>query len=356
MKKIHSFILLICTCLSYAQAQKIDDKIEVITSGFYTHFTGKLNNQPITADLMNHENQYVGTYYYNTNGRPFQLKEIKSNSTKHILEELDTNGHITGIFEGVITKKSFIGVRETEQGKRKVPVELKEDYTKGSMQFIQYYINNSKDTTAPFDTKVHFLYPSQFPDTKVLEAVRSDLGKGTFKLPMPNNLNIEVFKNQVVEKLHKHYSYLLDGAAEREFIDIDMLVYLNENYLLSIRINEVVDADGEEIDEQKFYTWDLKTGKLIHLDDIFKADYKEELRKIILQAIIKSIDKENLQEAQSNKLDKSMIDFDFYMTTGGMTFFYLLPDSDNDLEIYIPFKEMLSILKAESPISHLFRK
>jgi hypothetical protein len=356
MKKNNIIILLMCVCLSHAKAQKTDDKIEVITSGFYTHFTGKLNNQPITADLMNHENQYVGTYYYNANGRPFQLKEIKSNSTKHILEELDTNGHITGIFEGIITKRNFIGVRETEQGKRKVPVELKEDYSKGSMQFTQYYIHNSKDTAAPFDTKVHFLYPSQFPNAKVLEAVRSDLGKGTFKLPMPNNLNIEVFKNQVVEKLHKHYSYLLDGAHERESIDIDMLVYLNENYLLSIRINEVVDADGEEIDEQKFYNWDLKTGKLIRLEDIFKEDTKEELRKIILQAIVKSMYKEDLQKAESSKLDKSMIDFDFYMTTGGMTFFYLLPNSDNDLEIYIPFKDMEGILKTESPISHLFKK
>jgi hypothetical protein len=356
MEKKVALILFMFVCLSIAKAQNNNDKIEVITTGFYTHFVGKLNNQAITVDLMNHENQYVGTYYYNANGRPFQLKEIKSNSTKHILEELDTNGRLTGVFEGIISKKSFVGVRETEQGKRKVPVSLKEDYSKGSMQFVQYYVNNNKDSLAPFDTKVHFLYPSQFPDAKVLEMIRKDLGKGTFKIPMPNNLNMEVFKNQIIDKLYKHYSYLLDGAHEKETIDIDMLVYLNENNVLSIRINEVVDADGEEIDEQKFYNWDLKTGKIFHTDDVFIANYKEELQKIILQAIVKNVYQDDLQKAESNKLDKSMIDFDFYMTTGGMTFFYLLPDTEKDLEIYIPFADMIGILKTESPISHLFVK
>lgn len=338
--------------LSYSYAQ---DKIEVITSGYYAHYIGKQGKQPITMDLMLHENEYVGTYYHNGDGRPFKLKEIKSNSKKHVLEELDSNGHLTGIFEGVISKKGFVGVRETTAGKNKVPVQLTENYTNGSIQFEQYYVNNIKDTTAPFETKVHFLYPVQFPDNKVLTSIRTDLGKGLFKLVLPNSLDMQIFKNQVVEKLHKHYEYMLDGATEREIIDIDMLVYLNERYILSVRINEVVDAIGEEIDEQKFYTWDLKTGNRLMMKDIFKPNYEDPLRKIILQNIIKNTYKEDLQKAENAKIDQSLIDFDFYMTTGGMTFFYLLPNTDKDLEVYISFKDMVGLLKEDSPISQFWK-
>lgn len=351
-KKIVFYTLLFFSLSSvYAQ-----DKIEVITSGFYAHYTGKQGSQPITMDLMLHEGEHLGTYYHNADGRPFKLKEIKSNSKKHVLEEIDSNGHLTGIFEGVISKKGFVGVRETTEGKRKIAVQLSETYAKGSMQFQQYYIFNTKDTAAPFETKVHFLYPIQFADNKVLTAIRTDLGKGLFKLPLPNNLEMQTFKTQVVEKLHKHYDYMLDGATEREKIDIDMLVYLNEKFILSVRINEVVDAIGEEVDEQKFFTWDLKTGKRLLMADIFKPNYEEELRKIILQSVINNTYKEDLKKAESNKLDKSLVDFDFYMTTGGMTFFYLLPDTDKDLEIYIPFKDMIGLLKEDSPISQFWKK
>jgi hypothetical protein len=352
IKKVFLILLFLFYSLASIYAQ---DKVEVITSGFYAHYVGKRGSQPITMDLMLHEGEHIGTYYHNADGRPFKLKEIKSNSKKHILEELDSNGHLTGIFEGIISKKGFVGLRETTEGKRKIPVQLSEIYGKGSMQFQQYYILNTKDTAAPFETKVHFLYPVQFADNKVLTAVRTDLGKGLFKLPLPDILDIQLFKNQVVEKLHKHYDYMLDGATERERIDIDMLVYLNEKFILSIRINEVVDAIGEEVDEQKFFTWDLKTGKRILMADIFKPNYEEELRKIILQSIIKNTYKEDLKKAEGNQLDKSLVDFDFYMTTGGMTFFYLLPDTDKDLEIYIPFGEMIGLLKEESPISQFWK-
>lgn len=345
-------LMIVFFSLSTIYAQ---DKIEVITSGYYAHYIGKQGKQLITMDLMLHENEYVGTYYHNADGRPFKLKEIKSNSKKHVLEELDSNGHLTGIFEGVISKKGFVGVRETTAGKNKIPVQLTESYANGSMQFEQYYINNSKDTTAPFDTKVHFLYPIQFPDAKVLTSIRTDLGKGLFKLPLPNTLEMQVFKKQVIEKLNKHYDYMLDGATEREMIDIDMLVYLNEKYILSVRINEVVDAIGEEIDEQKFFTWDLKTGNRLLMKDIFKPDYEASLKKIILQNIVKNTYKEDLQKAENAKLDQSLIDFDFYMTTGGMTFFYLLPDTDKDLEIYVPFKDMIGLLKEDSPISQFWK-
>jgi hypothetical protein len=224
------------------------------------------------------------------------------------------------------------------------------------MQFQQYYIHNSKDSTAPFETKVHFLYPILFADKSVLNSVRTDLGKGLFKLSLPGDLDIQSFKNEVVKKLHTHYDYMLDGATERESISIDMLVYLNERFILSVRINEVVDAIGEEVDEQKLYTWDLKTGKRLLMTDIFKPNYEEDLRKIILQSIVKNMYKEDLQKAENAKLDKSMIDFDFYMTTGGMTFFYLLPDTDKDLEIYLSFKEMAGLLKENSPVSQFWKK
>lgn len=353
MKNIALILIFTNFSLQVAHSQ---DKAEVITSGFYTHLVGKLNNQAATMDLMLHEGEYVGTYYLNSNGRPFQLKEIKSNSSKRVLEELDSNGHLTGVFEVVISKKGLAGVRETEQGKRKVPIALTENYLNGSMQFQQYYIHNSKDTTAPFETKVHFLYPILFADNQVLTTIRADLGKGLFKLPLPNNLDIQAFKNQVIKKLHTHYDYMLDGATERENINIDMLVYLNEKFILSVRINEVVDAISEEVDEQKLFTWDLKTGKRLLMTDIFKPNYEEDLRKIILQSIVKNTYKEDLQKAENAKLDKSMIDFDFYMTTGGMTFFYILPEGDKDLEIYIPFKDMTGLLKEGSPISQFWKK
>ncbi|TAH18592.1 MAG: DUF3298 domain-containing protein [Cytophagales bacterium] len=353
MKNIALILVFIPLSLQIACAQ---DNIEVLTSGFYTHLVGKLNSQPATMDLMLHEGEHIGTYYINGVGRPFRLKEIKSNSTKRVLEELDSNGHLTGVFEVAISKKGLAGVRETEQGKRKVPVAMSENYLNGSMQFQQYYIHNSKDTKAPFETKVHFLYPVLFADNQVLTTIRADLGKGLFKVALPNNLDIQTFKNQVIEKLNAHYDYMLDGATERENINIDMLVYLNEKFILSVRINEVVDAISEEVDEQKLFTWDLKTGKRLLMTDIFKPNYEEDLRKIILQSIVKKTYKEDLQKAENAKLDKSMIDFDFYMTTGGMTFFYLLPEGDRDLEIYIPFKDMIGLLKENSPISQFWKE
>lgn len=348
-----ALVLIFTVLLLPAFAQ---DNIEVITSGFYTHLVGKVDDKAATMDLMLHEGEHIGTYYFNGIGNPFRLREIKSNSTKRVMEEVDANGHLTGVFEVAISKKGFVGIRETPEGKGKVPVALSENYLNGSMQFQQYYIHNSKDATAPFETKVHFLYPILFADNQVLTAIRAELGKGLFKLPMPNNLEIQTFKNQVIKKLHTHYDYMLDGATERENINIDMLVYLNEKFILSVRINEVVDAISEEVDEQKLFTWDLKTGKRLLMTDIFKPNYEESLRKIILQSVVKNTYKEDLQKAGNAKLDKAMIDFDFYMTAGGMTFFYLLPEGDKDLEIYIPFKEMIGLLKESSPISQFWKK
>ncbi|HAN79017.1 MAG TPA: hypothetical protein DCQ31_15240, partial [Bacteroidales bacterium] len=137
-------------------------------------------------------------------------------------------------------------------------------------------------------------------------------------------------------------------------------IIYNEGKLLSVMNNIEEDIGGVAgFGGLHYSVIDLETGRKLTLKDIFVPAFDVVLNAKLIDKVRAWHDIEKIEDMAKAGFEMEMIvpNENFYINSEGIGFYY------NAYEIYeletrafFPFKDIRSVLRKESPISHLFNK
>ena len=247
-----------------------------------------------------------------------------------------------------------------------------------------YPAENKKDTTAEGRVlKIHFTYPTEYANKAVLEAVqqqfvKSMLGDAYAQLPIQAAVNkyVEDYGTQLKNKEVSDFEQDTEDRSGMDFEDDfdasdrpsmpeyellnDSILY-NQNNLLCYSVYREYNT-GAPVAVRTYTNWviDLKTGNRVTESEIFNEDYKDDLAKIIVDAIAlnnnvdKVVDLENIGFYNINEIYPNR---NFYVDDIGITYTF----NENDIaagalgatSVRIPYDKIRHLLRKDSPIAHL---
>ena len=231
--------------------------------------------------------------------------------------------------------------------------------------------------------RIRFTYPIEYANLAVLEAVqqlfvKSMLGDAYVGIPVKEAMNKYTadygsqMKREVSDfeqDTEEHSSTNLEDegmsasdhpeSPEYELIT-DSILY-NQNNLLCYSVYREYSTRMPTVSRSYTY-WvvDLKTGKRVTENDIFNEDYRDDLAKIIVDAIAvannvdKVADLENIGFYNVNEIYPNR---NFYVDDIGITYTF----NENDIAtnalgattVRIPYEMIRHLLRKDSPIAHL---
>ncbi len=266
-------------------------------------------NINVTADLVRVKNDVEGNYEYmfserdndsvlNYYGKMIELngKIYKNDSVK--FKEGDSED---------FTIKGVWGV-DFFNGKWKIPGEddyldmlLKEYYPGGSLPFKVYYLKSdkklvpSRKDSPTASIELVFIYPAGNFVSSVVEArLKRNIAKSFFGEGISVNTPVKMmryFEDEYYRMYDKNVEdwKKLGGASFNWEMIKKMTVRFNSDYLLCLKTDRFAYSGGAHgLENISYDIYDLKTGKRLGYNDIFKENSKKALTDIITKKMIKS--------------------------------------------------------------------
>ena len=352
---------------------------EISSTHFYKHMRGVINNDiQIVADISNFNNNINGFYYYFFDepegdensvyfGKTIPLLGSINNSNEIEIFEFNKDG---AKFTGTFTEKNNItGHWQKSKGKKKLDFFFNEYYPDGSIAFDVYYLHSKcpllKDDKSPTaNIELIFLNPVNYPEKKISDSVRNILKKKFFgKKTLLQDLDImmvnceqDYFNNYKIANKD-----IYDGKNSFNWEKKnEMKVYYNENYILTLSFSSYAHTGGAHgLWIKKFVIVDLKKGSVIKLDNIFKRNYENELKKTLNTKLKKKYaikENEKLTDA-GFFVEEINISKNYYVNKDGVGFYYnnyeIASYATGQTDIFIPFKNIIHLIKIDSPVNRI---
>jgi len=359
--------------------------ITVITcsaqSAFYKHLEGMVgNNINIVLDVVVTGEKLGGYYYY------FYNDQIGDDAWTHYGKSMPVIGHISPLnefdfsefdpevigahFKGNMKDGIISGTWIDSVGKKELPFTATETYPLGTMAFRVIYIHDQtlltgKANSPAASIDLSLLLPVDYPVINVADSVTAFIYDDFFE---KDSLGVdpEILLNDVREHYFTNYKtsnadIYQEGAASFDWKKIkEIRILHNEHDILSLECyNYGFTGGAHGLSVSKFRVIDMKDGHQIRLDEIFRADYHNDLRDIINIAARNRYNLDRNQSLTDAGFNNELIDAgpNFYITKDGIGFYYnqyeIAPFALGPIDIFINFQELKRILNPESPVSRL---
>lgn len=240
---------------------------------------------------------------------------------------------------------------------------------------VQNYHWDNDSTQPSCNLKLTFIYPVSFDNKSILDSLQrifvSSFFDETYALSSPqdavNNYGkayIENYKEDVKvfaenndshDDNEEYFSYYETNSNQITFNKGDLLVFqiTQSNYK----------GGASSYEFLKNYAIDLRTGKLVTEDDIFKPGYEKLLTNIFRDYLIKSNKVQSisaLEDLGYFGIDEIVPNDNFLLDDKGITYIFNKGEYSayklDAIKVFIPYNEIELALKEDSPISHLFVK
>ncbi len=347
---------------------------------FYKKMQGTVGNEKVTLSMIRIDTAITGSYYYEKYGKPIEFSYRSSIRDNKVFIEEDNfraanyRWNITGYFNGeFVNENTFKGVWMKPDSSKKYDFVLTESYPAGSARFD---IAHSEDSFGNCDTigcaSIFITYPvmKDFPLANVRDSVNNFiLGNILFpKIEMDTTLKDGRFATaeDMMQDFMKRYKVELKDVLEysKDYAfnwsgDYDMAININEDNLLGLTLYEYNYLGGAHgTFTILHYNLDLRTGKLIRLEDIFREGFKQKLNVIaekLFRAQYDAPRRQSLEESgfwfKDNVFD---LNDNFGLSKDGITFqfnqYEIAPYAAGSPEIFIPWNKIDDLLKEESII------
>jgi Protein of unknown function (DUF3298)/Deacetylase PdaC len=341
---------------------------------FYKHFRGKIGDFPVTMDIVQNiitENsgfqQLKGYYTYDKYQEPIALiGDVAADGTWTVTEYArdGSSAELVGKWSNGI----FAGTWRDTTNKKTFPFTLTEDYSDGALKFdyqsfmdsVAMVKSNPKSPVAHFE--LHSLIPqiteggAGWLKNEIFKTWSADtFGQvGTALLPL------DQAKTKRRDEFFKDY---VEGNADFMKDTADWGVVMN--WMMSYGMNVLSNtADRVSLEYTNYWytggahgnygsslvTYDLKTQKVITLNDVFKPNYQKMLNAALAKSVRKTF---NLKpnEPLSNVLFENAIEANdnFCVTSKGILFNYtpyeIAAYAAGEIQLFVPFEEIKGILK-----------
>ena len=344
---------------------------------FYKRFDGNIGKYPIVMNLIRSDTLLEGSYYYKNKGRLIHFtRTSKIDTTGNFFIGENTGKYdstwkpiMSGIFRGrFITIHELGGIWTNPKTKEKFNFLLKEDYPAGSVKCK--FVNHSKHLKLDSGSaSITFQYPVI---TNLNETVRNKINKHLKNhfLKVYNlgdeKINYKSF-DEIFEDFFTNFKKInaeLKGFQQRWDDSFTYDILYNSDSILSLRTTEFRFEGGAH--PNTFFNrmnFDLKTGKLISVKDIFKPNYKSKLNKlgeIKIRKFYHLSPNTDLNKAGFFlKDDKFEMNNNFSIIKAGLIFQFNQYEIANYAmgapSISFPYSEIKNILKKKSIISKLVK-
>lgn len=302
-----------------------------------------------------------GSYYYDRHGQNLELHaEGKSPRRPLILRESTAAVYASGFLhlQGAFASQ-LAGTWRSPNGRRSVPLALHEDYTAA----LRY--DEELWTGAWYGT----------PDDDAQEADSAFLQQYYLRVRLPQNPAAEQRLQQALGPPvpEPRMAYHLDTLLSRKYENGAGYYYLgdkwlcyNSNYLLSLvqytRFRESWEDTGHEWWEGQ--TYDLRTGRRLHLQDLLVPGYKARLSRLLLAELPQVWENPYYDGIGAN----GQVPAGGFVVSGtGLTFTYderadeslASPGpyhADRTVEVELTYEQLLPLIRPAGPLGALLKE
>lgn len=242
----------------------------------------------------------------------------------------------------------------------------------------RYYL--AKDTTkGSLSVDIEVEIPTEFADSSVLRAVRANIISNLFGdefISQKDDSIVPFFAKELLTDYKRNNIGLIDALDSTSRYSFNNEHTVSGFSLLSDKLIYVYGIDryiymggAHGLETKNYYNYNLKTGKLITENDLFKKNYISELAVLIKTRIVEQSqeDKADKNSEKISSLDET--DFwtdsikpngNFYITDEGINYVFnpyeIAPYYMGQTEVILPFERLKDLLKPNSIISYLIEK
>ncbi len=351
------------------------------SQNFYKHFTGSLDtSMSISMDMFSQNGKISGFYYYffpdpgnEGNIRYGKTIPIEGSITGNsvVINEFSNYGSsFNGTFDN---GNSISGTWQRRQNEKAIPFMLKENYSDGSTPFTCYsmsdqkYIKNEDRITRNSPkAKINLvlLYPDLPPDSPLKETLDKTITNFLFDETVGFSSPQMILENLAADFFNSYFTITdgLETPSSRALFhwekNISMNICYNENNIISLKIEKTAYTGGpHSITMTEYFVCDLGQRKRLTLDDVFRENSRVHINMILNEKLRKMngiLPVEDLSET-GFFMDYIECTDNFYINKDGIGFYYNLYHiasySSGPTEIFIPFSEIQTLLKANNPLS-----
>lgn len=237
---------------------------------------------------------------------------------------------------------------------------------------IENYHWNNDSTQPSCNLKLAFTYPSTYENKAILDSLQrifvSCFFNEMYTLYTPEDAIINYTKAYIDNYKEDVKIFHLNNDAHDDkeeyfsyYETISNEIKFNSNNILAFQVVQSNYKGGANSYEfLKNYSINLKTGKLITEDDIFKPGYEKLLSPIFRDYLIKSNNVQTISELENlGYLDIAEMtpNNNFFLDDKGITYIFNKGEYSitkfDPITIFVPFKEIDFALRGDSPISQL---
>ncbi|MBN1799665.1 MAG: DUF3298 domain-containing protein [Spirochaetales bacterium] len=358
-------------CLLFVAAAELapDSAGSPVPSHFYKRYEGTIDNKyKIILHLTRHNETLSGYYYYDTQNIPLYLGGLADNAGSIKMDESSRRGECTGHFSGKFINSTAIrGTWQTVDRKKQFPFELTESSAADYVRCTTYKLVDSrplfekKADSPKVEVSLFYVYPSEYQNQQILRLLQALI------LPQEQNNPRQTLEHMVD-------SYVTVYRAENSDIyeeDSEWMFMWRHSYGTSLICNDKnmftcrfyfndYTGGAHGMAGEGFVSFDLETGKRLAPEDIFIADYREQLGEIMDKKLraVENIPPQAALEDRGFFVDYIEPNDNFYIALDGIGFYFnsyeIRPYAYGPTDIFLSFKEIKHLIKADSPVRRLF--
>lgn len=258
--------------------------------------------------------------------------------------------------------------------KKTQPSNVVNEVTFDTIQVSDIYHLDGDSTKPSCSLKISYIAPVGYADEDILAKIQKELNILVFEDELLGSLSPKDAADKFTANYIENYkeeaqTRFPNWAASHEAEDyfsfyktIETLVVYNNADLLSYQVSSMDYKGGaNSFTAYKNAVLNMKTGKLISEDDIFKTGYEKALNQIIIDKILvqnKAKKPEDLLELGFWGIEDLTSNGNFLVDDKGLTYIFSQGEysapSLGEIRVIIPYKEVYPILKDGSPISVFF--
>ena len=245
--------------------------------------------------------------------------------------------------------------------------------------FAKKYYLTSDTSKGALKVEMQIELPTKFYKESIMDSIRKSIIMNLFGkkyLTYPNDTVIEVFAKDLATE------YRMNNASIDNFLDsvrtysfnnehnLSGYSLLSDNNIYVYGIERYVFMGGAHgYETRNYYNFDLKTGKQINENDLFVADYKNSLTKLIKDRIIEETNELNKSQGINPISGLDDTDFwtdsikpngNFYITDVSINYVFnpyeIAPFYVGQTEVTIPFERLKDIFKQGNIITYLIEE
>ena len=287
-------------------------------------------------------------------------------------------------FSFIISTSFVLAVIFGLSGCKKELVIEENSMTFDSLTLAETYYLNSDPKQSSCNLQVDFVYPKQYKDEKILAKMQVlfidkvlgreylDLDPETALQAYKDNYieNFKQFKKQVEERNsfkfeeHNHghdHDYDAEENEDSYYLKIKNSIFFNKNNIVSLLVNSNLYTGGAHGSHGvNCCVFNLEDGTIITEQQLFTKDYESQLASIIVDKIVKANKLKNPQQLEDNgyiSAEDIASNNNFVINEKGITYYFneyeIAAYVVGMTEVFIPYKELVSLLKKDSPIAKL---